>query len=391
MQKRNRQALEKDPVADDPHQRAIQLMDGLISEAEKQEQAYYGEVPVSTLAAYGPVKQSEDLIKNLLLWIVVNRLVELKERYQPNPAIDLKKRKTHPSKKDRIEEGVCRNLQKLLLRDKWRMTERDFYRLVQYYINHFKTTDWNDITPVHELIEKGKQVLKIKPASALMRQALESLKVPEEAFVVPANSKRNQKISRLLEPREDFPVDTQDELGRHLTGFYQGLPDSEKKLWKTYWSLCLKEGLKAAPGEKWLMQVKEVLNDISKKKVQQTLLEVLPVCIQRLEDIHANPDFFLLYLNKPNLCILKAMLWTSCPTNGNAEYLKVLEAYILWAFKKKPGVGPISLASATAGLWVLSRLPQCDKSLLILRIKAKFQDSTILKIIDKMLSGSSAE
>lgn len=385
MQKKTKQVLPDNEQNLDPHQTAANLLSALIIEVEKNYSDFIGDMPINTTDAYVLIKQSSDLIKSLLLWMVAHQLVELKDRYKADLENGVKKRIPKPSRKERVTERVCRGLQKLILKDKWMMTERDFGRLVQFYINHFFLTQWNDITPVDCLIEKGKQILKNKPASPIMRQAFNSLKTPGEGYMLAAFSKRNQKITQLLEPAADLPFDTQDVLGRYLSGVYQSFSPSQQMHWKTYWASCLKEGTKNCTEENWLRQVTASIENISIPVLQQTLLEALTICKNRLFEIHASPDYFFVYLNKPNLRIFKAMLW-SCPVEGHPHYLKELEAYILMALKKKPGLGPVSLTSAAAGIRAISRLPLWDRKFRLALMEEQIKDPDIVKMLAKHLA-----
>lgn len=363
------------------------LLDRLIDETTPKLEAGYGDAPITGCETYDQIKKLDKTDKAALLWMVAKKLSKMSR--PQSGSIMFYKYLPGSERPDRaiVEECVFKTLQKLLLKEKWFMAEADFTELVQFYNEQFDKTQWYSGHPSNELVQRAAYIVDGKPPSSIMKATLSSLQVQEHLGTYNDVKRRNQKIQNLLDCNKGLPVDKHDFLGVLILSYYDSLSDERQEQWAVLLRRCFTEGSKGAPTVKWIQRVQEVRDEM-KEELETCMVEWIGSCENRIREIHKQDDFAVHYLRDANLAIFKGLLWC-CPTAGSPQMQQKIAEYVLIAYKKKPGVGPISMATGTAGLWNLSQLPVKEGIPRLLAVRNKISHNTILKSIDKLLREAS--
>lgn len=367
----------------EPSSLTTRLFQQLIKEVRVDEYAWYNDVPVADCPCYKEIKELNETRKTEMIWIAAITLNKVSKESPAFVSIQNYFREAERPLSAKVTEAVCKTLQKLLLREKWVMAEADFCKLVTYYNEHFEKGEWYSGHPANELVKKAGYMLEGKAPDTAMRMALQSLMVEESPYINNEIKKRNQKIQILLDGGTGLPVDKHDILGLAMLTYCENLPESRKLHWANLLTLCLSEGLKGAPSGKWLKEIKPLQQEL-KTELTDCMLTWLNLCQNRLREIHKQDGYTVNYLRDANVSILKGLFWC-CPSEGSVFLQQAITDYVTLAYKKKTGVGPLSMATGTAGLWNLSQLPVKEGIPRLLAVRNRISNNTILKSIDKLL------
>lgn len=360
-----------------------QLLHNLVKEVELQSGAYYSDAPVAACETYKIIKALDEGQKIAMLWLVAKTLAGIVKKESKFADILNYVREGERPQTERITEAVCKTLQKLMLREKWPMQEEEYERLVFFYNENFDKGQWYGGHPANELIQRAAVILGGKPPSQGMRIALRSLVVEEGAYTYNEIKKRNQKIQLLLDGGTGIPVDRNDLLGEAVLDYCSRLPEERHQQWAALLNRCAAEGNKGAPTAKWLKESEPLLLAMQ-EELQACMMAWIALCENRIREIHKEAGYAVNYLRDANIAILKGLLWC-CPSAGSSQLQQRITEYVLIAYKKKTGVGSVSMATGTAGLWNLSRLPVKEGIPRLLAVRNKVSNNTILKSIDKLL------
>lgn len=363
------------------------LLADLIKEIGLKGGSFYGEAPVAACESYNKIKLLDESQKLQLLWLTAKTLLKTGKAETDFVGIVNYIRNGQRNEDALMAEYVCKTLQKLLLREKWLMHEDEFSNLILFYNQNFDKRLWYGNHPATELVQKAAKMLNGKPPSPVMTKALLSLMVENTEYLNKEIKKRNQKIQFLIDGGNGLPVDKNDFLGTSIIKHCEMLQDERKEQWSKILGLCLGEGSKGAPSSKWIKEMQSHQTDLQ-EEIKTCMLKWLGICENRIREIHKEDDYRVNYLRDANIAIFKGLLWC-CPTAESPQLQQAIANYVLIAYKKKPGVGPISMATGTAGLWNLSRLPVKEGIPRLLAIRNKVSNNTILKSIDKLLREAS--
>jgi hypothetical protein len=364
-----------------------ELYERLTIEILEYKEIYYGDPPIIGSISWNSIRELEANQKLELLRIAASDCAMLKAKYNLDNIYYASNLNEQNRKKIKIIFSTGASLQKLLLKEKWDMNEADFCAFVDFCNEHFDKTTWYDAYPHDALIRRAKIVSNGLAPSEKLMISIESLRIADENCIYAEHRKLNQKINILLDGRDGLPVNKHDFLGEAILNYCNNLPEERKETWSALVRLCLAEGTKGAPTAKWLKDIEPIKIKI-KEELQRCMLEWLGICENRIREIHKEDDHLFNFLRDNNIAIFKGLLWC-CPTEESPQLQQAIANYVLIAYKKKPGVGPISMATGTAGLWNLSRLPVKEGIPRLLAIRNKVSNNTILKSIDKLLREAS--
>jgi len=359
------------------------ILDKLIKEVAVPGHSWYSDAPVADCESFKEVKALDADQKAEFIWLVAKTLYRVSKEEPKYVAVVNYFKEAHQSESAIITKAVCKTLQKLLLKDKYPMTEAVFCDLVLYYNNHFDIASWYSGHPVNELLYRARLILNGLPPSEKMRSALLSMIINEDGYINKEVKKRNQKIQMLLDGGLGLAVDKNDFLGLRIIQYYESLPDEKKSQWEALVKVCYSEGGKSAPSTKWLKEIKHLKEGMI-DELSSCLMEWISLCHSKLQEIHKQGGYEINYLRDANIAIFKGFLWC-CPTPGSLPLQQAVADYVLLAYKKKSGVGSISVATGTAGLWNLSQLPVKEGIPRLLAVRNKVSNNIILKSIDKLL------
>jgi hypothetical protein len=154
--------------------------------------------------------------------------------------------------------------------------------------------------------------------------------------------------------------------------------------WSKLFNSCITAANKAAPAQKWLTEAKQLIDAIGKDVFTPQLISWLDLNKEIIKSVHKNTDYTVGFLQEENHALLKGLIWCAGTIN-DAALNTALDDYAAWAFKKKPGVGPISARTGSACMHAFEMLPFKEGISKLVKFKMKIKNNTILKTIDKII------
>jgi len=228
-----------------------------------------------------------------------------------------------------------------------------------------------------------------KALNDILRNTLLLFRRPETAYMGADDRKINEKINYMLQTTSLVPVNKNDEWGRVIVSYIESIANEKLKLaWVDLIKFCLDISDKTSPPKNWLAKAKELVNNIGHDEFAKTMIESLAINKESLIAVHKNEkDHFLTELNHN---ILRGLVWCTGLVN-NIELQTAVDQYALIAFKKKPGVGPISAKTGTAAMFAFSLLPFKEAVTRLMKFRNKIINNNILKSIDRIISDVAAK
>ena len=217
-----------------------------------------------------------------------------------------------------------------------------------------------------------------------IRNALELLVIKENEYISADEIKQNERIIFLLQGDPNLEVNAFDVWGKRVQEFLREIDETQRERWLKLFSLAKQSSGKSSPSQKWLKQADQLLKELGYQDFSLKLQEWLAVVKGRLQEIHKSKDDRWDFLRNDNHEIFKGLIWCAGLFNDPALNA-TLDDYALWAYKKKPGIGPISARTGTAAMFAFSLLPTKDGVSRLSKFRMKIKNNTILKSINKIL------
>lgn len=232
------------------------------------------------------------------------------------------------------------------------------------------------------LLEK----IKVHELSEPIRKSLELTKVPKEYYFDVSRRRLNDRIDLILQGKQSLPIHKHDGLGPAVLGFLDSIDnDDHKTKWEQLLEHCLAVESKGSPSQKWLNAAKQLVHEVGEDAFAAKMIEWLLQVKQLINEIHKSKEYRVDFLREANHDMLKGLIWCSAVAN-NKELISVLDDYAMTAYKKKPGTGPISSKTGTACMYAFAQLPFAEGIAKLMKFKMKIKNNNLLKSIDKIIN-----
>jgi hypothetical protein len=236
------------------------------------------------------------------------------------------------------------------------------------------------LMPVLDAVEAAVRKRGLTP---VLRQTLETLKHPTQPYSAREQEKENERIIFLLQGDPHMELSEHDRWGKGVIAFVRGTNNDTRTAWLKLFALAKKEGTKSMPSQKWLKQAQPMVIALGHEHFANKMKEWLAMLKETLQEIH-KPKGHHNFLRDENHEIVKGLIWCSGFVN-DPSLNTALDEYAGWAYKKKPGVGPISAKTGTATMFAFSLLPVKEGVSRLSKFRMKIKNNTILKSIDKII------
>lgn len=221
-----------------------------------------------------------------------------------------------------------------------------------------------------------------------MRSALQALMYAPDPFLPRDQNKENDMLAFLLQDDTSVEVSQHDRWGKAVIAYINSLDPELRAAWIALFAHAKSAGSKSTPTARWLKQAQVLLENIGYSAFFLRLEEWLNFLQTILREIHK--DETTDFLRNENHDIIKGLIWcvglVNHPTLNTA-----LDEYAVWAYKKKPGVGSLSVKTGTAAMFAFSLLPVKEGVSRLSKFRTRIKNNSILKAIDKIIKATSKQ
>lgn len=221
-----------------------------------------------------------------------------------------------------------------------------------------------------------------------MRSALQALMYAPDPFLPSDQNKENDMLAFLLQDDIAVEVSQHDRWGKAVVAYLNSVDSELRAAWIALFAHAKSAGSKSAPTAKWLKQAQMLLEQIGYSAFFLRLEEWLNFLQTILKEIHKGEttDF----VRSENHDIIKGLIW--CVGLVNHPALNAaLDEYAVWAYKKMPGVGSLSVKTGTAAMFAFSLLPVKEGVSRLSKFRTRIKNNSILKAIDKIIKATSEQ
>ena len=196
------------------------------------------------------------------------------------------------------------------------------------------------------------------------------------------NNKKDKKESSVR-------TDKTDEFGLVVVNYVDSIKEPNAKgAWVDLISYCIENSNKTAPPKNWLTATKSLLEKIDRKEFASKMIEWLSLNRDLLIAVHKREKGH--FLKDANHDLLRGLIWCTGLIN-DPSLNTAIDEYALVAYKKMPGVGPISAKTGTAAMFAFSLLPFKEAVTRLMKFRNKIVNNNILKSIDRIISEVAAK
>lgn len=218
-----------------------------------------------------------------------------------------------------------------------------------------------------------------------LRQSLAFTKYRPDLTNTKDRRKFNDKIDLLLQGDQELPVNRLDPIGGLILDFIGSIEGREEnEQWKRLIKHCFLSQEKTVPPKKWLDDARKIMSQIDTCLFAQKMQEWLGLAKFLLTEAHRSSTYRKDALSENIQELLKALIWYT-PFVNSPELVNVLDDYAAIAYRKKPGVGPLSMKTGNACMHAFSLLPVKEGISKLVKFRTKIKNNTILKGIDKII------
>src|SRR5579859_4316658 len=239
--------------------------------------------------------------------------------------------------------------------------------------------------PVEKIAD---QLLKKIGVSGLTEPLKESLKLaryPKHLNATKDRRKLNDRIDLVIQGQQELPVNRLDPLGGRIADFIGSIDDPEEKDgWTKLVECCYSIGDKSVPTKKWLGDAGQIMGRLDKTVFIGKMQEWLATAKATLAEAHRSKGYQRDVFSENIQELLKALIWCTAFANSQ-ELLNDLDEYAALAYRKKPGVGPLSAKTGNACMYAFSLLPVKEGISKLVKFRTKIKNNTILKGIDRII------
>ena len=244
---------------------------------------------------------------------------------------------------------------------------------------------WADL-PYNTLFDIAENLIRTNGVTTGITYALNKLK-QEPRYVNygdAAMKKLNERIDFLLQGNPGEVINLYDAWGAALDTFLKTIHAEEKDNWMELFRHCNSQADKSSPSQQWSKKTPALIEAIGREAFTLHLIRWLEQIKNIIREIHKTDSRYD-FLREENHNLLRALIWCTGFVN-NQELNNALDDYAAWAYKKKPGVGPISAKTGTACMYAFSLLPFKEGVSRLTKFRMKIKNNTILKGIDKIIT-----
>lgn len=242
--------------------------------------------------------------------------------------------------------------------------------------------------PGRNVVETIEVAVRKKGLTPKLKEALKVLEERLNDYSTSEQRKENELIHFLLHGDPTIEVSEHDRLGRHVISMLRGLDEPKRSAWIKLFAATKETGTKSVPSQKWIKAAQPLVSEIGQEQYSTTMQEWLELLKGMLQEIHKSRDGRYDFLRDENHEIMKGLIWCCGLINDPVLHV-ALDHYAALAYKKKPGVGPISAKTGTAAMFAFSLLPVKEGVSRLSKFRMKIKNRTILKSIDKLIQSVS--
>jgi hypothetical protein len=240
--------------------------------------------------------------------------------------------------------------------------------------------------PSEKVAKILQEKIKTHGLSEPIRKSFELAKVPKEYYFDVSRRRLNDKIDLILQGKQSLPIHKGDVFGTTVLEFLDAIENEDHKTkWEQLLEHCLSVGSKGSPSQKWLNTAKQLVHDIGEDAFAAKMIEWLLQVKQMIIEIHKSKEYQVDFLREANHDMLKGLIWCSAFANNN-ELVSVLDNYAMVAYRKKPGVGPISSKTGTACMHAFAQLPFSQGIAKLMKFRMKIKNNNLIKSVDKIIA-----
>jgi hypothetical protein len=237
--------------------------------------------------------------------------------------------------------------------------------------------------PYKIVLSKIENAVRANGLNLVLTKALQNLIINSE-YASADDRRFNELIYFLLQGNPNLEVNEHDSWGKSAIQYLETLNESQRANWVALFKLSKQASSKSEPTQKWLKEAEPILALIGHEVFVMKMIEWLDQIKIKIQEIHKDKGYRFDFMRDENHDIIKGLIWCTGLVNNHEMNVK-LDDYATWAYKKKPGVGPISAKTGTAIMCAFSMLPIKDGVSRLSKFKSKVKNNTILKSIDKFI------
>ncbi len=263
------------------------------------------------------------------------------------------------------------------------LNDDDFLKAANF-VKSFRSNSWQaSFSPDLLFVEAMERKVRKSGLTPTLRNALQIMVNDITDYSTSDQRKANELILFLMQEDPNLEISEHDRWGKVLASFLKESKNN-KVVWVPLFAHAKTQGSKSVPSQKWLKEATPMLEKIGKEQFVSKMEEWLLLIKQMMQEIHKAKNARFDFLRNENHEIIKALVWC-CGLMNTPELLVQLDDYAAWAYKKLPGVGPLSAKTGTAAMFAFSLLPVKDGVSRLSKFKMKIKNNTILKSINKII------
>ncbi|MES2777169.1 MAG: DUF4132 domain-containing protein [Bacteroidota bacterium] len=361
------------------------LFEKMITEYTALSSGRYYDVPYAEMPSYPGFKSNPDSVKKQWLFFIARVVIEVKKKHKDHTFHYYGMNNAHAYHYMRFKLGD--DLQKVLLKTTDTITEEELAKLIHLYADNLDLNEYESGCPQRALISRAEQLCKGKAVSEILATALRRMLEGDNEYIYQDRRVDIEKIQLLLSAEPGMPFDPNDDWGQLLVSWLKNEQPEQKQLWLALMYHCIAGGSKSSPTEKWMKESEKLVSALGSEKLIVKMQEWLAFNEILIKEEHKERGWHKGYLKDVNAQLLKGLIWC-CIIPGELSLHRSLVDYANMAYKKKPGTGPLAMACGSACMLVFSRLPVKEGIPLLLAVRNKTDNKTILKTLDKLVSES---
>jgi hypothetical protein len=237
--------------------------------------------------------------------------------------------------------------------------------------------------PYRIIVTKIETIVRERGLNPKITKALQLLVIDSE-HISSEDRRVNELIYFLLQGNPNLEVSEHDSWGKSAMQYLGTLDEKSQANWVALFKLSKQAASKSEPSQKWIKEAEPLVELIGHSEFVEKMIEWLGLIKIKIQEIHKDKGYRFDFMRDENHDIIKGLIWCTGFLN-DSKLNAVLDDYAAWAYKKKPGVGPISAKTGTACMCAFSMLPIKDGVSRLSKFKSKIKNNTILKSIDKFI------
>lgn len=264
-----------------------------------------------------------------------------------------------------------------------RLSDKDILKISEGFKKVYEAKIHSNHIPCKILISKIESEVRERGINPTLEKALHSLIIKSD-YPSADERKLNGVIYFLLQGNPKLEINKHDVWGKVVIQYFSNLDDKQQQNWIRLFQLAKQASGKNEPTAKWLKEAQPIIETIGVQEFVTKMIEWLLIIKNKIQEIHKDKEYRFDFMRDENHDIFKGLIWCAGLLN-DAELNTTLDDYAMWAYKKKPGVGPISAKTGTACMSAFSMLPIKEGVSRLSKFRSKIKNNTILKSIDKFI------